>query len=187
MTFDQIKRMAAQQLDEDPADMAEIADLLSAYVNEGYQIALRDYAKPREAFTCQTDGRGNAPVGARRILRVVTLRNAEGRDVPFAISADGQTIETGEENKTLFGVAEVVYPDMKSGSDVPRIDETAHAALCDYACWRFLSNGNLAKQSRAQHYSQRFYAAMRMLRPQGMGSVTGYRGLYAVTDARYAR
>ena len=84
-------------------------------------------------------------------------------------------------------MAEVSYPDMKSGSDVPRIDETAHAALCDYACWRFLSNGNLAKQSRAQHYSQRFYAAMRMLRPQGMGSVTGYRGLYAVTDARYAR
>ena len=187
MTFDQIKRMAAQQLDEDPADMAEIADLLSAYVNEGYQIALRDYAKPREAFTGQTDGNGNAPVGARRILRVVTLRNADGRDVPFAISADGQTIETGEENKTLSIVAEVSYPDMKGGSDVPRIDETAHAALCDYACWRFLSNGNLAKQSRAQHYSQRFYAAMRMLRPQGMGSVTGYRGLYAVTDARYAR
>lgn len=187
MTFDQIKRMAAQQLDEDPADMAEIADLLSAYVNEGYQIALRDYVRPRERFTCQTDKMGHAPMGARRILRVVTLRDAEGRDVPFAISSDGQTIETGEENKTLFGVAEVAYPDMKAGSDVPRMDETAHMALCDYACWRYLCNGNLAKQSRAQHYQQRFYAAMRALRPQGMGSVTGYRGLYAVTDARFVR
>ena len=187
MTFDQIKRMAAQQLDEDPADMAEIADLLSAYVNEGYQIALRDYVRPRERFTCQTDKMGHAPMGARRILRVVTLRDAEGRDVPFALSADGQTIETGEENKTLFGVAEVAYPDMKAGSDVPRMDETAHMALCDYACWRYLCNGNLAKQSRAQHYQQRFYAAMRALRPQGMGSVTGYRGLYAVTDARAAK
>lgn len=187
MTFDQIKRMAAQQLDEDPADMAEIADLLCAYVNEGYQIALRDYAKPRERFTCRTDKRGHAPVDARRVLRVVTLMDGEGRNVPFALSADGQTIETGEADMALFGEAEVAYPDMKSGSDVPRIDETAHAALCDYACWRFLCNGNLAKQSRAQHYYQRFAAAMRMLRPQGMGSVTGYRGLYAVTDARYAR
>ena len=126
-------------------------------------------------------------MGARRILRVVELMDGEGRDVPFALSADGQTIETGEENKTLSGVAEVAYPDMKAGSDVPRMDETAHMALCDYACWRYLCNGNLAKQSRAQHYQQRFYAAMRALRPQGMGSVTGYRGLYAVTDARYAR
>lgn len=187
MTFDQIKRMAAQQLDEDPADMAEISDLLSAYVNEGYQIALRDYARPRERFTCQTDKRGHAPLGARRILRVVTLRDCDGRDVPFELSEDGQAIETGEADRALFGVAEVAYPDMKSGGDVPRIAETAHAALCDYACWRFLSNGNLAKQSRAQHYYQRFYAAMRMLRPQGMGSVTGYRGLYTATDARFYR
>ena len=115
MTLAQIMRFALLQLDEDPADMAEIADLLSAYVNEGYQIAMRDYAKPREAFTCQTDGKGNAPVGARRILRVVTLRNAEGRDVPFVLSADGQTLETGEENKTLSGVAEVVIS-QSSGS-----------------------------------------------------------------------
>lgn len=187
MTFDQIKRMAAQQLDEDPADMDELSELLTAYVNEGYQIALRDYVRPRERFTCQTDKMGHAPMGARRILRVVELMDGEGRYVPFAISADGQTIETGEENKTLFGVAEVAYPDMKAGSDVPRMDETAHMALCDYACWRYLCNGNLAKQSRAQHYQQRFYAAMRALRPQGMGSVTGYRGLYAVTDARFVR
>lgn len=187
MTFDQIKRMAAQQLDEDPADMAEIADLLSAYVNEGYQIALRDYARPRERFTCQTDKMGHAPMGARRILRVVTLTDADGRDVPFSLSADGQTMETARPDAQLAGVAEVAYPDMKAGSDVPRIDETAHMALCDYACWRYLCNGNLAKQSRAQHYQQRFYAAMRAMRPQGMGSVTGYRGLYAVTDARYAR
>ena len=187
MTFDQIRRMAALQLDEDPADMDEITELLTAYVNEGYQIALRDYVRPRERFTCQPDKMGHAPMGARRILRVVELMDGEGRDVPFALSADGQTIETGEENKTLSGVAEVAYPDMKAGSDVPRMDETAHMALCDYACWRYLCNGNLAKQSRAQHYQQRFYAAMRALRPQGMGSVTGYRGLYAVTNARYAR
>ena len=47
MTFDQIRRMAALQLDEDPADMDEITELLTAYVNEGYQIALRDYVRPR--------------------------------------------------------------------------------------------------------------------------------------------
>lgn len=187
MTFDQIKRMAALQLDEDPADMAEIADLLSAYVNEGYQIALRDYVRPRERFTCQTDKMGHAPMGARRILRVVTLTDEDGRDVPFALSSDGQAMETARPDAQLSGVAEVAYPDMKAGSDVPRMDETAHMALCDYACWRYLCNGNLAKQSRAQHYQQRFYAAMRALRPQGMGSVTGYRGLYAVTDARAAK
>ena len=87
MTFDQIKRMAAQQLDEDPADMAEIADLLSAYVNEGYQIALRDYVRPRERFTCQTDKMGHAPMGARRILRVVELMDGEGRDGVHALTA----------------------------------------------------------------------------------------------------
>lgn len=187
MTFDQIRRMAALQLDEDPADMDELSELLTAYVNEGYQIALRDYVRPRERFSCRTDAQGRAQLGTRHILRMVELMDGEGRDVPFALSADGQTIETGEENKTLSGVAEVSYPDMKAGSDVPRMDETAHMALCDYACWRYLCNGNLAKQSRAQHYQQRFYAAMRALRPQGMGSVTGYRGLYAVTDARFAR
>ena len=187
MTFDQIRRMAALQLDEDPADMDEMTELLTAYVNEGYQIALREYVRPRERFSCQTDAQGRAQLGTRHILRIVTLTDADGRDVPFALSADGQTMETSRPDAQLAGVAEVAYPDMKAGSDVPRMDETAHMALGDYACWRYLANGNLAKQSRAQHYQQRFYAAMRALRPQGMGSVTGYRGLYAVTDARAAK
>ena len=187
MTFDQIRRMAALQLDEDPADMDELSELLTAYVNEGYQIALRDYVRPRERFSCRTDAQGRAQLGTRHILRMVTLTDEDGRDVPFALSSDGQAMETARPDAQLSGVAEVAYPDMKAGSDVPRMDETAHMALCDYACWRYLCNGNLAKQSRAQHYQQRFYAAMRALRPQGMGSVTGYRGLYAVTDARAAK
>ena len=46
---------------------------------------------------------------------------------------------------------------------------------------------DLAKQSRAQHYQQLFYQEMQRIRPEGFRSVTGFNGLYEVTDARYRR
>ena len=63
----------------------------------------------------------------------------------------------------------------------------AHAALSDYICYRHLSSGNLAKQSRAQFYQNSFYQEMNRIRPQGMGSVTRMRNLYEATDVRYRR
>jgi len=45
----------------------------------------------------------------------------------------------------------------------------------------------MAKQSRAQFFLSSFYAAMRMIRPEGMGSVKDYKNLYAATDIRVVR
>lgn len=184
MTFDQIKRLALLQLDEDPGDMDELADLLSAYVNEGYQIAVREYLKPREEMSVQTDENGFAPLPSRRALRIVELHDEEGRDAWFCLLPDGRSIETDRRDEMLYGVCEVCYPAMKDGGEEPRLPVYAHTALADYCCYRMLQNGNLAKQSRAQAYFQSFMQTMRLIRPQGMGSVTRYRGLYAATDVR---
>ena len=89
--------------------------------------------------------------------------------------------------KTLRAVCEVAFYPMEDGDDEPQIPEYAHAALADYICYRHLSSGNLAKQSRAQFYQNSFYQTMQRIRPQGMGSVTRFEHLYEVTDARYRR
>lgn len=187
LTFDQIKRVAALQMDEDASDLGEMDELLGAYINEGYHIALREYVRPQERMTLTTDEDGRAFLSGGRMIRITELADESGRRVPFELSADGEQIITGRRSCVLFCVAQTDCPDMKEASDTPRMPETAHGALADYACFRYLSNGNLAKQSRAQHYYQCFVSAMRRIRPQGMGSVTRYRGLYDVTDTRYGQ
>ena len=53
MTLGQIMRLALRQLDEDPADIAEYAELFRMWANQGYQIILGQYYKPREMITLQ--------------------------------------------------------------------------------------------------------------------------------------
>ena len=62
--------------------------------------------------------------------------------------------------QTLRAVCEVAFYPLEDGQDEPQIPEYAHAALADYICYRHLSSGNLAKQSRAQFYQNSFYQAM---------------------------
>ena len=188
MTFAEIKQLALRQLDMDPADMDEADDLLSAYVNEGYRTALLDYARPRDVFILATDKDGNAGMDALGIRSIIEVTDAESGMSAWATQdALGQTLHTAVRNGKVRVVALVVYPEMEEGDDTPRIPYWAHGALADYACFRFLSNGNMAKQSRAQFYYGRFMTQMERIRPQGMGSVTGLKNLYEATDIRRTR
>lgn len=188
MTYAQIKQHALKQLDEDPHDMDEFGDLLGVYVNEGYQTALMEHAKPREKYTLSTDKDGNADLSGLRILKVVRAQEHERHYDAFAVLDEmGDALHTSVRDGKVDVIALVTYPDMAQNSEEPRLPEWAHAALADYACYRFLSNGNMAKQSKAQFYLQRFLTTMNRIRPQGMGSVTGLRNLYTATDIRWTR
>ena len=188
MTYAQIKQLALQQLDEDPADMAEHGEMLGVYVNEGYQQALLDFLRPRDTFILPTDKDGEVSIEGMGIQRIVEVAEADhGYSAWATMSAMGDRLHTAVRDGRVKVTALVTYPDLQLESEEPRIPAWAHGALADYACFRYLSNGNLAKQSRAQFYFQRYMTTMDRIRPQGMGSVTGYKGLYTVTDARWVR
>lgn len=192
MTLGQMMQLALRQLDEDPEDISEYDDLFRVYANEGCRIAMEDYAKPRDTRTKQTDERGFFPIDAD-MRRVVEIRHKREdgsirRNMPFELTATGEEIATGLPKATFLVVCEIAYREMERDTDEPAVlPQSAHAAIADYICYRHLSNGNLAKQSRAQHYQRQFYQAMQRIRPQGMGSVKGFTNLYAATDIRYVR
>lgn len=185
MTLVQIMRLALRQLDEDVADLAEYRDLFVAYANQGYQIALTQYVKPRETMALATDDHGDVSLDGLDILRVVAVRDEDGREVMCTMDADGMTMHTPRKDSTLYAVCEVRRRELEQDADEPQLPLEAHAALADYICYRHLSSGNLAKQSRAQHYRNEFYAQMQRLSPRPSGGVTGYKNFYTVTDSRW--
>ena len=187
MTLASIMKLALRQLDEAAEDIAEYDELFKSYANMGYMIALRLYLRPRETFELVTDAQGRADISDLPITRVVEARDAQGRPVRFSLSADGMALETGKRDEAISALCEVEWAALEENSDEPRLPRYAHPALADYICYRHLSSGNLAKQSRAEFFRQSFYQQMRTLMPQGAGSVTRMRNLYAVTDARYRR
>lgn len=183
MTLANIMMLALRQLDEAAEDIAEYDEAFRRYANMGYAIAVRQFLRPRELCTMETDARGCAKLDEQ--TRVIELRNARGEPVRFSLGADGETLETAEACAKLHALCEVGRPPMERDTDEPRLPEYVQPALADYICYRHLSSGSLAKQSRAEFFLQRFYQQMRTLRPQGEGSVTRMRNLYTVTDARY--
>lgn len=185
MTLSQIILRAMRMLDEDPQDIDEFHDLFMAYANEGYRIAVTQYVKPRRKFFLKTDENGRSRVPAFDITRLVRIEDEDGRDVWFDLSQDGEQVITRLPKSNLTALCEISYPDMERDEEEPQIPVSLHAALADYICFRYLSTGNLAKQSRAQAWSTNFYRTMQMVRPQGMGSVTRLQNLYAVTQANY--
>lgn len=187
MTLASIMKLALRQLDEAAEDIAEYDELFRSYANMGYMIALRLFLRPRETFELATDAQGRADISALPIARVVEVKNAQGKPVRFFLSADGEALETGEQTATVCALCEVEWAALERDTDEPRLPEYAHPALADYICYRHLSSGSLAKQSRAEFFRQSFYQQMRTLRAQGTGSVTQLRNLYAVTDVRYRR
>lgn len=191
MTLAQIMTLALRQLDEDPEDISEFDDLFRVYANAGYRIAVDEYVKPKEWRDMRSDDTGSIYLDSD-VRRVTLLQEKESgrvhRNTLFTLSPDGAKIETGRPDKAFIGVCEVTTHDMERESDEPsRLPNEAHAALADYICFRHLSNGNMAKQSKAQFYQTQFYQAMQRLRPQGMGSVKGFTNLYAATDIRRVR
>ena len=101
MTLANIMKLALRQLDEAAEDIAEYDELFRSYANMGYMIALRLFLRPRETFELTTDDQGRADISALPVMRVVDMRNAQGRPVRFSISADGRAIGTEEKNTAV--------------------------------------------------------------------------------------
>ena len=78
MTLAQIMTLALRQLDEDAQDLSEYESAFKVYANIGYDIAVREYLKPKEWFEVKTDERGEAIIDDHRILRVVKVKTAKG-------------------------------------------------------------------------------------------------------------
>lgn len=185
MTLARIMTLALRQLDEDPADISDYDELFREYANIGYRIATERYYKPKDTIPLRTDDSGSACTDGMNIVKIVRLTDENGREIAYDVSADGLSIMTGEKDAELKAVCEIAYPPLLSPDDEPCIPAYAHHALVDYICYRHLMNGNAAKQSRAMSYYQSFMQEMQAIRPQGSGSVTRFRNLYAVSDVRY--
>ena len=182
MTLAQIMTLALRQLDEDAQDISEYESAFKVYANIGYDIAVREYLKPKEWFSARTDESGEAFIDDHRILRVVKVKEAKGgRKTAFTLLADGTGIATKAKNTQIDMLCEVSAAEMTLETDEPMLPRRVHHALADYICFRHLSCGNMAKQAKAQFYRQNFYEKMRALRPQGTGCVTAYKNLYAST------
>jgi len=181
VTLSDIFNLAMQRLDEDKEDFPEYSDQFHNYVNMGYQIALREYYKPRKDFVFVTDDDGRVSLIDLGIIRIVSLRDGNFRPVRYVLEEDGEFIRTGEKEKELHAVCEVECKMLVNMTDVPVLPEYVHDALVDYICYQHLSSGNLGKQAKAQFYRQNFYEKMRAIRPQGTGSVTAYKNLYEST------
>ena len=184
MTLAQIMELALRQLDEDPADISEFADLFRQYANEGYHIAVTKHYRPREVMMLRTDENGEVYIDGMDIIRVVSLKGEYGQTVNYRLTPDGTKIETVMKDAELTAVCEVSYPRMNSDTEFPKIPEYAHQGLVDYICYRHLMNGNAAKQSRATMYYQQFMRTMQEIEPQGAGSTTSFRNLYSATSIR---
>ena len=184
MTLAQIMQMALRQMDEGEADISEYDDVFRRYANEGYQLAMRDAAKPRQTLTLKTDKDGYADTQGMGAARIAAAYDAEGNEVFVCPSPDGRGIRTDAAKKTLTVIAEMEPGMLLEDMDVPELPEWAHGALADYICYRHLSGGGLTKQKQAQFFYSMYSQTMRRIRPQGMGSVTGYRNLYEATDVR---
>ena len=192
MTLAQIMKLALRQLDEDVEDISEYDDLFRAYANEAYAIAVDQYVKPRQEIEMTSDEKGEIDLTLTpQVRRVVSLKKVIGSgletrymNVEALLAEHGRRLRTRARNSTFLAVCECEIPELIKETDEPQIPQKAHAALADYICYRHLANGNMAKQSRAQHYLQSFYQAMNRLRPDGFGSVTVFHNLYTATDIR---
>lgn len=184
MTLAEIMRLALRQLDEDPADISEFADMFRSYANLGYKILASRFFKPKEIMSAKTDDKGEAYIEGMGIAHITSVIDEFGQRVWYRLSEDGTKIITRHRNNMLTITYVEEYPPMQEDTEEPRIPEYAHHALVDYICYRYLMNGNAAKQNRAMLFYQSFEQTARMIKPQGGGSVTSFRNLYSATDIR---
>ncbi len=73
------------------------------------------------------------------------------------------------------------YPRLVDDSDVPKVPEWTHRALCDWATWLVYRNGNPQKQQRGRAYYESFMMVLSQIADEG-----GAAGLNADgTNIRY--
>ena len=118
MTLSQLIAHALRQLDENAEDVSEYEESFKVYANMGYDIAVREYLKPRRIFYTDVDEEGNAPVPGLLATRVVELRDEYGRDVGYDLDPDGRGLHIWRGDlagKTLRAVCEVAFYPMEAG------------------------------------------------------------------------
>lgn len=184
MTLAQMMRLALCQLDEDPADIAEYEERFRMYANDGYHILLREYLKPVDTFAVVTDTSGDIDIRDLPITDILNIKDEGGLEVYWHKTLDGLFVRTNKSDAKLHMTARVEYPALESMSDEPKLPEHGHSALVDYICYRYLSTGNLAKQSRARAFQNSFYTGARRIRSATRGAVTHMMNLYAASDIR---
>jgi len=144
MTLSQIMTLALRQLDEDAQDISEYDGAFKAYANIGYEIAVREYVKPREHLQLRTDEQGEAGIEDGQVVRVIDAKDARsGRPVAFALTQDGRKIATGEKNARLDVLCQVRYPQMTEETGNPgcrntsimRWRITSATGICPRAAW----------------------------------------------------
>ena len=99
MTLSQLIAHALRQLDENAEDVSEYEESFKVYANMGYDIAVREYLKPRRTFCVDVDEKGNAPVPGMLVTRVVELRDEYGRDVGYDLDPDGRGLHIWRERR----------------------------------------------------------------------------------------
>ena len=95
MTLSQIIAQALRQLGEDPQDVSEYEEAFKEDANMGYDIAVREYLKPRREMCLDIDGNGRAPVVGVIVNRVIRMTDEDGRDVAFDLAGDGEALPYG--------------------------------------------------------------------------------------------
>ena len=182
MTVNEIYTQALLELDESLEDLHEYEQKFNHYLNIGYQIALRDYYKPRELMVEHTDENGIVYLPGYVDRVVAVYRKEEKIPLPFEMCpGDCFMLKTTVHGEHVKLLCEVKSGPLVKLDDVPKLPGHVHHGLVDYICYRQLSSGNLAKQSRAQIYRQNFYEAMRQCRPQ-MSSPVKYVNFYEATN-----
>lgn len=112
MTLSQIIAQALRQLDEDAEDVSEYEERFRVYANMGYDIAVREYLKPRRIFYTEVDEEGNAPVPGLTVVRVIELRDKKGFDIGFDLDPCGRCFHVWRDDlagQTLRAVCEVAF------------------------------------------------------------------------------
>ena len=118
MTLSQIIAQALRQLDEDVEDVSEYEERFRVYANMGYDIAVREYLKPRRIFYTEVDEEGNAPVPGLTVVRVIELRDKNGFDVGFDLDPCGRCFHVWRDDlagQTLRAVCEVAFYPLEDG------------------------------------------------------------------------
>ena len=62
------------------------------------------------------------------------------------------------------------YPRLKEDTDVPKLPEWIHRAICDYATWLVYRNGNTQKQQRGLYFRQMFEDVVSQINREGGAS-----------------
>lgn len=185
MRLGQIIRRALIQCGEDIADLEEYRELLTGYANEGYHRIIREAYRPQRSATIYAEEGGIASIAM--LKRAVEIKSVTrgGKSMPYAYRPTEKALEVigAKEDDEITVIYTHDEADLTEGDEEPRIPLEAHGALADYATYRYLMNGNLVKQQRAQAFLASFLEAMRKIRPFGAldGGLKNWKNLYSAT------